>query len=105
MTKLKLSYTLFKPDGTPLRATAKASFTEFTNKVKLAKEETKSSPDLSHVRIVKAGDTLPLLCDEIYGSSDYCPQVAHSNNLAGFRNIQEGTLLIFPPLAAESPMS
>lgn len=105
MTKLNLNYTLFKPDGTPLRATAKSSFMEFTNKVKLAKEETKSSPDLSHSRTVKAGDTLPLLCAEIYGSGRYVPQVARFNNLSGFRQLQQGTTLVFPALAAEQGAS
>lgn len=99
LTKLDLEYTMFAPDGTPLRAKAASSFAEYTNKVELAKEENKSSPDLSHVRVVKAGDTLPLLCSQIYGSSEHYVQVAAANNLVDFRNLTTGSTLIFPPLA------
>ena len=105
LTKLKLEYTLFAPDGTPLRAKAGSSFTEYTNKVELAKEENKTSPDLSHVRVVKAGDTLPLLCAEIYGASEYYPQVAAANDIVDFRNLAEGTSIVFPPLSSERQAS
>lgn len=101
MTKLKFDYSLFRPDGTPLRARATTSFTEYTNKVELAKEENKTSPDLSHVRTVKAGDTLPLMCHDIYGSSSYYPQVAAANKLVDFRQLVIGTQIVFPPVASE----
>lgn len=101
LTKLNLEYTMFAPDGTPLRAKAGSSFIEYTNKVELANEENKSSPDLSHIRVVKAGDTLPLLCSEIYGSSEYFVQVAAANNLVDFRSLETGRTIIFPPLANE----
>ncbi|MEM1205431.1 MAG: hypothetical protein AAGN66_19535 [Acidobacteriota bacterium] len=99
LTHLDITYTLFKPDGTPLRARANATFVEFTNKLELAKEENNTSPDLSHVITVKGGDTLPLLCFDVYGISDYYPQVARVNGLTNFRDIPEGTQLVFPPVA------
>ena len=37
------------------------------------REAGKNSPDLTHVRVVKSGDTLPLLCKEIYGSAGLLP--------------------------------
>lgn len=57
-----------------------------------------SSPDLTHLRIVRSGDTLPLLCQDIYGDSRYYPIVAQANNLDDFRNLQPGQNLYFPPL-------
>jgi len=57
-----------------------------------------SSPDLTHLRIVRSGDTLPLLCQDIYGDSCYYPVVALANDLDDFRNLQPGTKLYFPPL-------
>ena len=102
MKSLSFNYTLFKPDGTPLRARANAVFVEYTNSVALAKEANKSSPDLSHWVKVVAGDTLPLLCYQIYGSSDYYIEVARANNLTYFSPLTVGRRLIFPPLREQA---
>jgi phage tail protein X len=99
---LSISYTLFKPDGTPLRARASATFLGYTDEVTLARMARKSSPDLTHVRTVREGDTLPLLCWEVYGSSAWYARVARANGLAGFRDLAVGTRLVFPPLG-EAP--
>ncbi|HVG43238.1 MAG TPA: tail protein X [Longimicrobium sp.] len=100
LTELALTYTLFKPDGTPLRARGDATFLQFTSEALLAKEANQQSPDVTHVRTVRAGDTLPLLCWEIYGSSEWYWRVAAANGLAGFRDLRVGTQLVFPPLQA-----
>lgn len=98
LSDLKLTYTLFKPDGTPLRARADATFKEYINPKQLAKKANSSSPDLSHVVTVKAGDTLPWLCFTIYGSSVYYIHVARVNGLTDFRSLAPGLQLLFPPL-------
>lgn len=98
LSTLDLNYTLFKPDGTPLRARANATFIGFTSEKKLARQANASSPDLSHVVTVKGGDTLPLLCYRIYGSSTPYLEVARVNKLANFRQLIAGTQLLFPPL-------
>jgi Contractile injection system tube protein len=98
LSSLDLNYTLFKPDGTPLRARATVNFVGFTSEKKLARQANNSSPDLSHVVTVKGGDTLPLLCYDIYGSSAYYLEVARVNKLENFRNLVTGTQLLFPPL-------
>ena len=95
----EITYTVFDRDGTPLRAQIKAEFVEALEVTKRQRKARKSSPDLSHSRIVKNGDTLPLLCKEIYGSSEYYLRVAQVNNLDDFRNLTPGQELIFPPLA------
>lgn len=99
LSELSISYTLFKPDGTPLRARADATFISYTNEVTLAKQARKSSPDLTHVLTVRAGDTLPLMCWQVYGDSAWYARVARANGLAGFRDLVVGTQLVFPPLA------
>jgi len=99
LTSLNIEYTLFKPSGIPLRAKAGVSFEEYISPEELARRANKSSPDLSHVRLIRAGDTLPLLCHNIYGDSKYYLQVAHVNGLTDFRNLQVGTRIEFPPLA------
>lgn len=98
LESLSISYTLFKPDGTPLRARAQAAFVGYNDEAALALKANKSSPDVSHMLTVKAGDTLPLMCYAVYGSSAYYPQVARANGLTGFRHVPVGTRLLFPPL-------
>lgn len=102
LSTLDLRYTLFKPDGSPLRATAAVTLLGYSDEEELARRANKTSPDLTHLVTVNAGDTLPLLCWNIYGSSSYYLQVAAANGLTGFRDIPAGTQLVFPPLA-ESP--
>ncbi len=96
---IDISYTLFMPDGTPLRAKVQASFQSYSSEALLAKKTKKNSPDMTHLVTVKAGDTLPLLCYNVYGDSGYYRQVAAANGLIDFRNVAPGTELIFPPLS------
>jgi hypothetical protein len=95
---LKFDYTLFKPNGEPLRAKISLHFVEYTSAAEIVKEEARSSPDLTHLVMVKAGDTLPLLCERIYRDSAYCAEVARINGLSSFRQLRPGISLRFPPL-------
>jgi nucleoid-associated protein YgaU len=98
VTELSISYKLFKPDGTPIRASAFVKFKSSIEEQKRAAQEDKSSPDLTHLRKVKAGDTLPLMCYRIYGDPQYYLQVAAVNGITNFRQLQPGTDLFFPPI-------
>ncbi len=98
LSNLNIVYSLFRPDGTPLRAKADVTFVEYQNQQTIAKTEAKKSPDLTRVVTVKGGDTLPLLCFQIYGSSTYYAQIAKENRLGGFRDLVPGQQLLFPPL-------
>jgi nucleoid-associated protein YgaU len=103
LESLNVSYTLFKADGTPLRAKLALKFLGFTSEARIAREENKSSPDLTHLVTVVAGDTLPALCHRIYGSSVYYLKVASVNELVDFRQLRPGQRLQFPRL--EGPAS
>lgn len=98
LTKLDINYTLFHPDGAPLRAKISATFKGSVEQDKRVREEGKNSPDLTHVRQLKGGQKLPLMVHEIYGDQSYYLQVARANDLTSFRNIPEGREIIFPPL-------
>ncbi len=94
---LQVEYKLFKPDGTPIRATVTVSFVgSFDDLLRMAKSSL-LSPDLTHVHSVIAGDTLPNLCEEMYGDTKYTTAIARVNNLTNFRQLETGTELIFPP--------
>lgn len=98
VTEVGITYKMFNPDGTPIRAVAKVKFKSSIEEQKRAAKEDRRSPDLTHIRKVKAGDTLPLMCHAIYGDPKYYLQVAAFNQLGNFRNLQPGTDLIFPPI-------
>ncbi|NNM82258.1 MAG: peptidoglycan-binding protein [Burkholderiales bacterium] len=98
MSSLSVDYTLFTPTGQPLRAKVKIAFDGFVSKEEEALVANRSSPDLTHLVEVKAGDTLPILCHRIYGDSAYYLSVARINGITNFRNIRPGTRLHFPPL-------
>ncbi len=97
-----VSYTLFKPDGSPLRAKISAAFTGFIEDEKRAAKEKNNSPDLTHYRTVKEGDTLPLMAYEIYKDPKYYLQVAKVNQLKNFRNLTVGEQLFFPPISTKT---
>lgn len=98
VTEVSITYKMFKSDGTPIRAVAKVKFRSSIEEQKRAARENKSSPDLTHVRRVKRGDTLPQLCYRIYGDPRYYIQVAEFNALENFRVLRPGSDLTFPPL-------
>lgn len=93
-----IAYKLFKPDGVPLRAVITANFTDNSDdqtRVATAKDK---SADLTHIRLVKAGDTLPALCYKVYGDPVYYLEIAQANRIDHFRELTPGTRIFFPPL-------
>jgi len=98
LTSAEIAYTLFKPDGYPLRAKVKATFAENIEDALRVAEERKSSPDLTHIRVVTEGDHLSLMCHRIYGDPSFYLQVAEANGLDDYRNLQVGQILRFPPV-------
>lgn len=99
LTQMNVTFKLFKPDGTPLRAEADCTFTSSIDPEKVIALMDKKSPDLTHVRTVKEGDTLPLLCFREYGDSKYYFQIAEFNHLLDFKNLTPGVKISFPPIA------
>jgi hypothetical protein len=104
LSSYSISYTRFDRGGAgqPLHAELDATFLDDDSAKALAAKADKSSPDLTHLRVVKAGDTLPLLCKEIYGSSGYYLRVAADNGLDDFRNLVPGQKLRFKPLEPDA---
>lgn len=98
-----ITYKLFNRDGTPLRAELAVALLSDESFENLAKTENKSSPDLTHARTVRQGDTLPLLTREIYGSSTHYLRVARFNGLDHPLDLTTGQVLRFPPLVQLIP--
>ena len=98
LEKLDIEYKLFNKEGKALRANLKCAFREFKEDTERVAGDNNSSPDLSHMRIVNLGDTLPLMCQKIYGDTRYYNQVARHNGLTNFRKLKQGQRIFFPPI-------
>lgn len=98
LTEMNITYKLFKSDGLPLRASVRAKFKGFVEDNLRVARENNSSPDLTHVRMVKEGDTLPLMTYRIYGDPKYYLEVAKANGIANFRKLKAGQMIVFPPI-------
>ena len=91
-----VDYLMFKPSGEPVRVMVKADFKEFIDADTAAKESGKSSPDMTHIKTIRAGDNLPALCQEIYGDSSLYIQIAQYNNILNFKQLEPGMEVHFP---------
>jgi hypothetical protein len=94
-----IAFTLFRSDGRPLRAKINAKFLGFVNDQKRILTDKAQSPDLTHYRVVKDKEKLPLMAQGIYGSNEYYLDVAKANGLVNFRKLKTGEQLYFPPLS------
>jgi hypothetical protein len=61
LIKLDIDYKLFNSKGFPIRAVATLTCKDSTSDEVREAEVNKQSPDLTHIRQVKEGDTLPLM--------------------------------------------
>ncbi|MBA4408108.1 MAG: hypothetical protein C0397_01635 [Odoribacter sp.] len=98
LSQMEITFKLFKPDGTPIRASARARFKGFIEDDLRIARENNNSPDLTHVRIINEGDTLPLMTFRIYGDPKYYLEVAKANKLVNFRKLSPGQQIYFPPI-------
>jgi len=92
------TYTLFRPNGSALRAKISLNFEEYISPKKKNKKEKKRSPDITHLVEVVEGDSLPQLCSKVWETPFHYIQVAKYNNLNKFRKLKGGEELIFPPI-------
>lgn len=99
LTTMSVAHSLFDPSGVSLRAKVDLAFVGAMSKTEAQLTSNRSSPDLSHLIVVRDGDTLPLLCQRVYGDPAYYPDVARLNGLTDIRRLAPGTQLHFPPLA------
>jgi len=93
-----VEYTLFSAIGRPLRAKVKATFKEDKLRGLQSAFDKLFSADLTHVHVVKAGETLPLIAKQIYDDPSLYLEIAKINNLKNFRAIKPGMELILPPV-------
>jgi LysM repeat protein len=96
---LKQKFTLFSPDGVPLRATLTVGLREFRTLEQQIAQLNKHSPDRTQAHVVQRGDTLSAIAARHYGRPDEWRRIAGENKIEDPRRIAAGAVLIVPPIA------
>ncbi|MGK7876558.1 MAG: LysM peptidoglycan-binding domain-containing protein [Xenococcaceae cyanobacterium] len=89
-------FTLFLPDGTPVRATLTCTFEQDDPQTE-TKSGTKARDD-DPVRIVRRGETLSSIAYQEYSDPSLWREIARANRIDNPRSLQPGQVLIIPVL-------
>ena len=87
------NFTLFKPDGTPLRAELDLTFREYRT-LEVMNSELYS---YSKSRVVKKGDTLSSIASEEYSDPMKWRIIADRNKIFNPNNLNPGLVIEIPP--------
>lgn len=91
-------FTLWSPDGVPLRANLSVSLREFkTLRQQLAQLNLQTS-DHTRVHVVARGETLPKIAFDRYGDAARWRLIAETNQLLRPRELEPGQVLELPPI-------
>lgn len=94
-------FTLFSPQGVPLRATVSLVLREFAPLHEQARELNKSSPDRSHAHALGAGETLSHVAHRYYLRAGEWRPIARANGIRDPRRLEPGRVLRVPALTEE----
>lgn len=90
--ELKVKYTMFLEDGTPVRARMTITLKEVGNKAQ------KKSPDYAKVYVVRRGDTLAHIAYREYDDPGEWRRIARTNEIDDPLRLEPGTRLLIPPI-------
>jgi nucleoid-associated protein YgaU len=93
LKKLDVEYTMFLPDGTPVRAKVTMALEQLPNP-----KYDKQSPDHAKLRVVKQGDTLQSIAFAEYDDPGEWRRIAASNNIVDPMDLRPGMRLLVPPI-------
>jgi hypothetical protein len=92
VNQLTQRFTLFRPEGQPVRATLTVAFTEFLDP---EKDQRETDPEFT-TRLVKRGDSLSSIAAEIYRDPTLWRLIAEANDLDDPRHLPIGLRLSIP---------
>lgn len=98
LTAMQTQYTLFKANGEPLRARLKLDFSRFLSAGEAVLEAGTPPAQASQVVSPVRGETLPQMCQRVYGDPSYAAGIAHLNGLSSLGRVPGNAQLVFPPL-------
>jgi nucleoid-associated protein YgaU len=92
-------FTLFSPEGTPLRATLSVKLKEYKTLDQQIAQIDFRSPDRTRSWVVAGGDTLSGIAGEVYGDPGAWRAIADHNDLDDPSRLSAGAVLEIPPLS------
>ena len=98
LQRLTQTFTLFRSDGTPVRATLACTFRQWRGDTEEAQALGLSSADVAKVRVVRRGETLSSVAAEEYNDPTLWRPIAEANGIDNPRRLEPGTVLSIPPL-------
>lgn len=102
--KLSRKVTLFRPDGSPARATLSLTFKEYRPLAQQLREPRLESADKSKRRIVVGSDSLWAMAAREYNNPAEWRRIAEANDMDDPRAITAGDWLLLPPIeTADEP--
>ncbi len=95
---IKQKFTLFSPEGIPLRATLTVTLREYKTLDEQLQQLNLSSPDRTHSHVVQRGETLSAIAARYYNRSGAWRPIADENGIEDPRRLATGLLLRIPPI-------
>ena len=89
-------FTLFSPEGIPLRATLNVTFNEYKTEISM-KERPLESSDRTKLYTIKEGDSLWAIAAEEYGDPSFWRVIADHNHIENPRLPKVGQEIALPP--------
>ena len=96
ITDVTKTFTMFLPEGIPVRATLKVNLKEYREVKALVREMSLQSADLTKSWIVTQGDSLWAIATKEYGSPEDWRLIAEKNNIENPRILSPGQRLVIP---------
>ena len=98
LEKLDVTYQLFLPGGTPLRAKLDLTLKEYRRAAVQALEQPASSPTVEKSYVVRRGDTLASIAAGLYQQPGAWRELARANGITNPRDLRPGQILTAPRL-------
>jgi hypothetical protein len=98
MESIRQKFTLFSPEGVPLRATLTVSLREYKTLNDQLEQIPLSSPDRTHVHVLQQGESLAAVAHRYYDRPGDWRAVADENAISDPRRIHAGVILRVPRL-------
>lgn len=103
LARANQQFTMFMPDGTPVRARLTVTFNEFRNLDFEAKEIKRETADFSKFHLVRQGETVSAIAALVYGNPRLWRPIALRNGIADPRVLPVGARLVVPRLPFRDP--
>jgi hypothetical protein len=103
LAKASQKFVLFLPDGRPVRARVSASFSEFVDPAREAREVKRQTSNFSKAHAVVDGETLAAIAGRFYENPQMWRPIALENGIDDPRALSAGQTLLIPPLPYVDP--